>query len=198
MNRLRITLLLSTLMLPALAFSADGNPSDGSAPGTDQKTTVKDTAQGDETSASNKSPKSTGTDKQPENSKVDRGNLDNSNEDPSEDDNAGNKGLLKGALCWSAGLVVSPIDWIATPFVSGIGKLATLKCLKDRCVGTWLTSHNKGLSRAVVVMLIGGSVYYYWKKCQECKKAEDETSRSMSSSYNFFEVQDDEDMTQSV
>ena len=189
MNRLRITLLLSTLMLPGLAFSVDESSSDVNASKSDQIVPEKTVDETTEVSKKLSAEAEQG------------GKIGDLSETPSKDlskSNATNKGLLKGALCWSAGLVVRPIDWIATPLVSGIGKLATLKCLKDRCVGSWLTSHNKGLSRAVVVTLIGGAVYYYWKKCQECKKAEDETSRSMSSSYNFFEVQDDEDMTQSV
>jgi len=60
---------------------------------------------------------------------------------------------------------------------SGIKGFATLGFLNGSQFGNWLTNHNKGLSRAVVVAIIGGAVYYYWKKCQESKQKQDGSFR---------------------
>ncbi len=195
MNRLRITLLLSTLMFPGLAFSTSPNENSSDVDVSGPKATVAD-----KQPESKKRPELTVADKQSGSSKVDQGSSDTSSKDPSENDNAGNKSLFGSAAAfayWPVGLAVGTIDCFAdnTRIAWTIGKLAALKCWKDRCVGKWLTNHNQGLSRTVVVALIGGATYYYWKKCQECKQKQDVTSRTVGFSDdpefdNFLEVQE--------
>lgn len=181
MNTLRITLLLSILMFPGVAFSTDGDPSDVNTTKSDQGVTAQNTIQKD---VSHKTSEPTTADK-PKSSKVNRGNLEISNENSSKN----NASSLLGS---AAALVCLPVKLVA----HGIGKLAALKGLKDHGVGKWLTNHNKGLSRAVVAVVIGGTIYYYWKKCQKCKQVQDETSRTMSfdDDDSLFVVQDDEEM----
>ena len=195
MNTLRITLLLSILMVPRVAFSTDDDSSGGSTPGSDQEVSV----QRDESGSSHRTADPTTTDMQLEDSKDDRGHLDTPSESPSKNNASSLLGSAAAWAYWPVELTGDSIDWIAdkTFVVSGIGRLAALKGLEGNRIGNWLTNHNKGLSRAVVVALIGSAVYYYWKKChQECKKAQDESSRAVGFGDddiefdNFLEVQE--------
>jgi len=180
MNTLRITLLLSMLMFPGVAFSTDG---DSSADGAEKTTQEKN-----KLAESLETPKS--TEVVESESSEDHGSLDTS----SENNTSSFLGSAAKLAYWPVGLAVGSIDWIAknTLIVGGIKKLAVLKGLQGNRVGKWLTNHNKGLSRAVVVALIGGVVYYYWKKCQECKVEEDEKFRITGFDGSVFNEDDAE------
>lgn len=99
-----------------------------------------------------------------------------------------------------AALVYSPvnlIDWVGEKaFVkSGIARFAVLGCLKDNRFGRWFDKHNEGLSRAVIVAVLGSAVYYYWKKYQELKQEEDGSLRTISGDTESFDFNiDDEDL----